>query len=287
MSHPRISGVSALYDECNLTQKGAWPQRILDQSSFENTMSVGAVAERQLFLTALQYSNDRSSLFPPQSPKGMIPVGNDVSGPKTHQYFQGSVDPLGQSLSLTSSSSSGVGVLSGLEAIPIGQGFTRVSDSGRALSLQSNMQLSSSTPASVAVSMDMTTNPSMMSNQNLYSNHIPLAQPLGQGGQQQQQHHVVEAAAHPPLNTATTHNIPAVTTISSVVVADRDSHDNNDVDDGNDHDEASGGGGGSNSNRISRSSSSSSSRRRRGNSSWEVMDELQSIVQMRFPAPLS
>jgi hypothetical protein len=49
------------------------------------------------------------------------------------------------------------------------------------------MQLSSSTLASVAASMDMTTNASMMSNQNLYSNHIPLAQPLGQGGQQQ--HH--------------------------------------------------------------------------------------------------
>ena len=155
LSLPGISGVSSTHwNERNVSpsmRKEVWP------SSFENS-SVSTGTERQLFLTDLHNTSDGPSLFPsPQSPKVTIPVLNDA---KAHHYFlhQGRVDPpVVQSLSLTSS---GSGVLStgGLEAIPIGQGFmTRVSDSGRALSLQSNMQLSSS-----SVSMDSTTHSSII-----------------------------------------------------------------------------------------------------------------------------
>lgn len=176
--------MSALWDECNHSQqRGNWQQRMLnfeDQSGFERSIPAVAGMERQLF-TGLQHPNDRSTLFSPQSPKGMIPVSTDVAGSKTHQYFQGSANPLGPSLSLTSSP--GAGVLSGLEAIPVGQGFQRVSDSGRALSLQSTMQLLSCTQGTVAESLDMTIHSNMINDRGLQNNHIPTAQPLVQGGQ--------------------------------------------------------------------------------------------------------
>lgn len=187
----RISGVSSLWDQCNPShQRGTWPQRMLsfeDQSNMERSIPAIAGSECQLF-SGLHHTNDRSTIFPPPSPKGMIPVSTDVAGaPKTHQYFQGSANPLGPSLSLTSSP--GAGVLSGLEAIPVGQGFSRVSDSGRALSLQSTMQLLSCTQGIVAESLDMTSHSSMMSDQGLHNNHIPTAQPLEQGGGGGPHHH--------------------------------------------------------------------------------------------------
>ncbi|MCO5564842.1 hypothetical protein L7F22_018510 [Adiantum nelumboides] len=190
LSQMRIPGVSVHWDDGNNPihqQKGSWQQqRIIsfeDQSAYECAIPAGAGMERQALTGLYPHPNDRSTLFSPQSPKGMIPGSSDVgSGPKTHQYFRGSVNPLGPSLSLTSSS--GAGVLSGLEAIPVGQGFPRVSDSGRALSLQSTMQFLSSTQGMVA---DIPTHSNVITDQGLQSNHIPTAQPLVTGGGHQ--HH--------------------------------------------------------------------------------------------------
>ncbi|KAI5076886.1 hypothetical protein GOP47_0008951 [Adiantum capillus-veneris] len=185
----RIPGVSAHWDDGNPShqQKGNWQQQKMisfeDQAAYECSIPAGAGIERPLFTGLYSHPNDRSTLFSPQSPKGMIPGSSDVgSGPKTHQYFQGSVNPLGPSLSLTSSS--GAGVHTGLEAIPVGQGFPRVSDSGRALSLQSTMQFLSSTQGMVA---DITTHSNIITDQGLQSSHIPTAQPLIPSGGHQ--HH--------------------------------------------------------------------------------------------------
>lgn len=189
LPHLRISGIPTLWDEPDEVNynhgKGSWPRMLKfeDQSSFEGSFQ-GSGIERQLFLTGLsQHSNDRSSLLLLQSPKGMTPVATDVDGQRMHHYLQGSVGLLGQGLTL--SPSSGAGVLSGLEATPVSQCFTGVSDSGRALSLQSTAQLwSSRTP--VAVSLDMSaTQSNMMANQFIDDNPTSFGHLTVHAGQQQ------------------------------------------------------------------------------------------------------
>ena len=177
----KMQGMSALWDDSdgvNGERKGIWSPRMIkyeDQSSSSScSLPASGMGMEQLFLAGLQHQNERQFHFLPQSPKGTNPGSSEMPiGSKANYY--GSVSPLmHQSLSLMSSGSGG------LEAIPVGHGFTRVSDSsGCALSLQSTMQLWSSAQTSVAESLDSTSS-LMSSDHDLQNNvrNIPIAEPL-------------------------------------------------------------------------------------------------------------
>ncbi|KAH7434069.1 hypothetical protein KP509_07G099600 [Ceratopteris richardii] len=179
---PTFQGMPSLMDDRNPTHqsRGTWQHQgmlTFDEQAAYNCSIPGGGIERQLFTGFHHHPNDRSTVFPPQSPKGMTHGCTDIgSASKASQYFQVSASPLGPSLSLTSSS--GAGVLSGLEPLPVCQGFPRVSDSGRALSLQSTLQFLSSTEGIIASSLDMTTHSNIITNQSLRGCQIPTAQPL-------------------------------------------------------------------------------------------------------------
>ncbi|KAH7422977.1 hypothetical protein KP509_12G034000 [Ceratopteris richardii] len=211
-AHMRMPGVTALWNDRNPSpqQEANWQQsRLLtfgEQAAYDCSISGGAGAEQKLFTSIHHHMNDKSASFSPQSPKGMISGNTEVvSSPKMHQYLQNSANPLGSSSSLTSSS--GAGVLSGLEALPIGQGFPRVSDSGRALSLQSTMQFLSSTQGMVAAPMNISTHSNIITDDSLHGSHIPTAQPLVEGVGQQQHCEWTHERVLPGVSSL--HNLPS------------------------------------------------------------------------------
>eukprot|EP00246_Nothoceros_aenigmaticus_P016085 TRINITY_DN7056_c0_g1_i2.p1 TRINITY_DN7056_c0_g1~~TRINITY_DN7056_c0_g1_i2.p1 ORF type:complete len:289 (+),score=61.35 TRINITY_DN7056_c0_g1_i2:393-1259(+) len=161
--------------------------RMDEQSSLACQIQV-AGSERSSYLSRVSVghpatTSDRLLMLLQSSPKGQIaPMSSGMAGSGVHQFLQGS-GPIGQGLTL--SSSSGAGVLAGLEATPASQGLSGISDSGRALSLLSSQPWGSRAPGSV--SLDLSPRSTLM-DQLLAENRAPLVQQLmsgsSAGGQQ-------------------------------------------------------------------------------------------------------
>lgn len=134
-------------DPGDFRSNGMWPRLtthttgVFDSlSACDYTVQGPAAAERQRYLKSLSQQSlsyhDKLSLLLLQSPKSVMP--SNSAYPRVQQYpSEGLGGLMGDSLSLAPSST-GVGVLPGLDTTPATRrGVTRVTDSGRALSLLS------------------------------------------------------------------------------------------------------------------------------------------------------
>ncbi|MCO5571211.1 hypothetical protein L7F22_024946 [Adiantum nelumboides] len=129
---------------------GVWPRTttdVFDNYSASHYTIQGPAAERQSYPKSLSQSNlsyhDKLSLLL-QSPKLVMP--SSAAYPRVQQYsMEGLGGLLGDGLTLAPSSTGG-GVLPGLDNAPVTRGVTRVSDSGRALSLLSLQTRGSQAP---------------------------------------------------------------------------------------------------------------------------------------------
>lgn len=136
LHQPRYHGMTSLWqDSADLSSIRAWPRMLrTDQPTYDFTMQTPGIDKQYFSKGFSPHANDKLPLLLFQSPKGMMP--NDICSQSVHQYnLSEYTAPVGSNLTLASSS--GAGGFSALETTPVTQVVTRVTDSGRALSLLS------------------------------------------------------------------------------------------------------------------------------------------------------
>eukprot|EP01018_Ginkgo_biloba_P003234 Gb_38014 [translate_table: standard] len=143
------------------------------QPTYDGHLQISG-ADQQLYLSTLPRHNTGRLLPFLHGPKS---VHHDPLNHGTDQYTHRSRGSVCEALTL--SSSSGTGVVSGLEVASAAQGLSGVSDSGCALSLLSSQSWSARAPGSA--SLDIATRSGITLDQLMHDNQPPMAQPSMQG----------------------------------------------------------------------------------------------------------